>query len=196
MIDSKFRKQVQPAFDQVALLLQKTKATPNQVTIFAFITGIIAGIAVGFGFYFIGILLLWFSGLLDVLDGTLARLQKKSSKVGAYMDLIFDRLVEAAIILGFYFSAPEHILAYLIFYIGAMFNFTTFTVAAALFDNKGSKSMHYDIGIAERTETFIFFTLMMIFKAYIFPILMFFNAIMILTGCIRFYRILRYAEKI
>lgn len=195
MIDSKLRKQVQPAFDQMGMLLQKTKVTPNQVTVMAFIIGIAAGSAIGFDFYLEGIILLWLSGLLDVLDGTLARIQQKSSKIGAYMDLIFDRLVEAAVILGFYFSAPEHTLAYLVFFVGAMFNFTTFIVAGALFQNEGNKSMHYDFGIVERTETFIFFTLMLIFKMYIFPILMIFNIIMILTGCLRFYRITRYAER-
>ncbi|HBH12944.1 MAG TPA: CDP-alcohol phosphatidyltransferase family protein [Clostridiales bacterium] len=196
MIDSKLRKQVQPAIDQLAKLLNKTKLTPNQLTVLAFITGIIAGGVIGLGFYLVGIILLWLSGLLDVLDGTLARIQQKPSKIGAYMDLIFDRLVEAAVILGFYFSAPEHTVAYLIFFVGAMFNFTTFTVAGALFNNTGNKSMHYDIGIVERTKTFIFFTLMVIFKAQIFPILMAFNFIMILTGCMRFYRIVRYAERL
>lgn len=194
MIDSKLRKQVQPAFDQMGMLLQKTKVTPNQVTVMAFIIGIVAGSAIGFDFYLEGIMFLWLSGLLDVLDGTLARIQQKSSNIGAYMDLIFDRLVEATVILGFYFSAPEHTLAYLIFFVGAMFNFTTFIVAGALFQNEGNKSMHYDFGIVERTETFIFFTLMLIFKVYIFPILMLFNIIMILTGCLRFYRIIRYSK--
>ncbi len=196
MIDSKLRKKVQPAFDQAAMLLQKTRITPNQLTVFAFITGIIAGGAIGFNFYLVGVILLWLSGLFDVLDGTLARIQQKSSKIGAYMDLIFDRLVEAAVILGFYCSAPEHTMAYLIFFVGAMFNFTTFLVAGVLFNNNGNKSMHYDIGIVERTETFIFFTLMILFRVYIFPILMIFNAIMILTGCLRFYRIIRYAERL
>lgn len=52
--------------------------------------------------------------------------------------------------------------------------------------------MHYDVGIAERTETFIVFTLMMIFSKYSFYILMVFNIIIFITGLLCFIKVLRY----
>jgi phosphatidylglycerophosphate synthase len=140
--------------------------------------------------------LLWISGLLDVLDGSVARLTGKSSASGAYMDLIFDRMVEAFIILGFTILAPANYIAYILFYISVIFNFTTFIVAGALFKNDSKKSMHYDTGIAERTETFIVFSLMLIFKNHITVILMVFNAIIFLTGIIRFYKVIKYSKMI
>ncbi|MDI6453054.1 CDP-alcohol phosphatidyltransferase family protein [Peloplasma aerotolerans] len=196
MIDTKLRKYVQPVFNQVGKGFVRLKMTPNMITVMAFIIGVSAGVFIAFGHIVIPIVLLWTSGLLDVVDGTVARLTNKHSKIGAYLDLIFDRMVEAAIILGFYFLFKEYALAYLLFFISVIFNFTTFLVAASLFKNEGEKSVHYDIGIAERTETFIVFTLMMVFSQHVFIILMVFNVIIFLTGILRFIRTIRYASKL
>lgn len=195
MIDTKFRKVLQPSFDILAKAFIKVNIHADTITGLAFVIGLSASIAIGAGLIIIPILLLWLSGLFDVLDGTVARLTKKSSKIGAYMDLIFDRMVEASVILAFYFLLPEYALAYLLFFVAVLFNFTTFIVAGALFDNNGKKSMHYDVGIAERTETFIVFTLMILFNQYLSIILMSFNAIVFITGAIRFVKIIRNAKS-
>lgn len=190
MIDTKLRSSVQPTFDLLGKVFVNVGLTPNAITTIAFIIGVVAAITLGYGYIFLPIVLLWLSGLLDVLDGTVARLIGKSSRLGAYLDLIFDRVVEGSMILGFYAWMPELGWALLIFMVGAMFNFTTFLVAASLFDNKGDKSIHYDAGLVERTETFIFFTLMMLLPSYAYALLMFFNVIMILTGIRRFRRVI------
>lgn len=189
MIDTKLRGTFQPIFNKTAKVLVKLKIQPDTVTIAAFLLGLIAGGMVAFNQLSLALIFLWLSGLLDVLDGSVARLTGKSTKRGAYMDLIFDRMVEAGIILGFYFLLPENALIYILFFIAAMFNFTTFIVAGALFNNTGEKSMHYDVGIAERTETFIVFSLMMIFPRYIIGILATFDFVIFLTGMIRFHRV-------
>lgn len=195
MIDTRLRKFVQPAFDEMSKGLVKIKATPDGITVAAFIVGLGAGILTAYAYFAAAFVLLWVSGLLDVLDGSVARLQQTASKRGAYMDLVFDRMVEAGIIMGFYFAFPAYTLAYLLFFVSVLFNFTTFMVAGSLFPNTGEKSMHYDVGIAERTETFIVFSLMMCFPQAIGPLLMGFNGIIFLTGCIRFYRIIKFSEK-
>lgn len=195
MIDSKLRHSFQPAFDLMGKGLVKLHMTPNRITVSALLLGLGAALSLGLSRPVTALVLLWLSGLMDVLDGTVARLMKKSSNLGAYLDLIFDRLVEGAMILGFYALLPDLAWGLLIFMAGAMFNFTTFLVAATLFDNKGSKSMHYDIGLVERTETFILFSLMMSFTSYALVFVMIFNTIMILTGILRFVRILHYQEN-
>ncbi|MBI9012436.1 MAG: CDP-alcohol phosphatidyltransferase family protein [Clostridiales bacterium] len=195
MIDTKLRKKVQPFFDTIAKGFVKLKIRPNTITLLAFVIGIISAIFIGLEWMMLALILLWISGLFDVLDGTVARITGKSSSVGAYMDLILDRMVEATVILGFYHAYPEHTLMYLLFFVAVLFNFTTFIVAGALFKNEGNKSMYYDVGIAERTETFIVFSLMMLLTSYIYWILLAFNAIVFLTGFIRFYRVLKYTKE-
>ncbi|AOY78468.1 CDP-alcohol phosphatidyltransferase family protein [Clostridium formicaceticum] len=194
MIDSKWRSKFQPLFDKMGKKLVTHNITPQAITWGAFVLGVVASIVVIQGWMLLSIALLWLSGLLDVLDGTVARLTRKSTKAGAYMDLILDRMVEAFYILAFAYKFPEGNYAYLLFYIAVIFNFTTFIVAATLFQNKGVKSIHYDVGIAERTETFIIFTLMGLFSYYIFPILMIFNVIIFITGIIRFKRVLNHCK--
>ncbi len=191
MIDSKYRKIVQPVFSVIGHALVKTKATPNQITTAALVVGIGAAIAVATKQYALSGILLALSGLLDVLDGTVARLTGNSSKMGAFLDMVFDRMVEGAFILGFYIAAPQFGLFYILFFISVLFNFSTFTVAGALIKNNSNKSMHYDPGFAERTETFITFVLMLIFPQYAGYTLLAFTIIVFLTGVVRFVNIAR-----
>ena len=194
MIDTKLRKNFQPIFNKIASIFAKLEIHPDTITIIALLLGILASIMIVIDKTILFLIFLWLSGLMDVIDGTVARMTNKSSKKVAYMDLIFDRMVEASIILGFYFLLPQNTLAYLLFFVSVLFNFTTFMVAGALFKNDGPKSMHYDVGIAERTETFIVFSLLIIFQKYIFIILILFDLIIFMTGIIRFYRIMKYVD--
>lgn len=196
MIDSKLRHKVQPVFDRVGKRLHQAGLTPNQITLAAFATGLLAAVFISRHLMMAALVLLWTSGLLDVLDGTVARLSDKLSDAGALMDLILDRMVEAAVILGFYAIAPAHALAHLLFLVGVIFNFSTFLAAGALMANRGTKSMHYDPGILERTETFLLFTGMILWPAGRFGLLMAFNALMFVTGILRFYRLIRRREAV
>ncbi len=195
MIDTNFRKYTQKGFDATAKTLRLTRLHPNHITILGFLAGVASALSLAFGRPLLALILLWLSGGLDVLDGTVARLTQRSSKTGAYLDMIFDRLTEGFIILGCYVFLPRFALFYFVFYIGAMFNFTTFMLAGALFANAGEKSMHYDGGLIERTETFLMFSLMMLFPRLIPIWLGVFNGLMIFTGIRRVVRIIRYERE-
>ncbi len=195
MIDSRWRGYFQPAFEALARPFIFLKIHPNAITIGAFIIGVLSGVCIAYGQAVWAIALLWLSGLLDVLDGSVARITGTTSGVGAYMDLILDRMVEAAVILGFAWLLPVNTFAYLLFFVAVIFNFTTFVVAGALFKNIGSKSMHYDAGLAERTETFIVFSLMALFNPYVFYILMSFNMLIFYTGILRFIKVIKYETR-
>lgn len=195
MIDSNLRSPFQNFFDSAGLIAIKAGISPNVITLNAFLIGIACMAAIITRQFYLAIALLWLSGFLDVLDGTVARLQKRTSYAGMYMDLTLDRMVEAAVIFGFAVAIPEFNLSYMAFLIFALFNFTTFLVAGSVLPNKGTKGIHYDTGIIERTEAFIAFTLMMIFRENIFYILFVFNSLMLLTGLLRFFRVMDYISK-
>lgn len=194
MLDTKARKYIQPSMNRIGKHMMRWKLGPMQLTIGAFTIGCLAALMAAFEQSLLACFLLWGSGLLDVLDGTVARLSEKATKTGAYMDLILDRMVEAAMILGFYYAHPEHSLAYLLFLTAVIFNFTTFILAGTLFENAGEKSMYYDFGLAERTETFIVFTVMLFMSSHISLILNAFNVLIFITGFYRFYKVVRYME--
>ena len=50
-------------------------------------------------------------------------------------------------------------------------------MASSVFENSSKKSIHYDVGIAERTKTFIVFSIMILFTESISTVLMIFNGI-------------------
>ncbi len=195
MVDSRVREYFQKIFDAAARVLDKTGATPDGLTVAALIIGLCAAAALIPGWFILSLVLLWVSGLMDVLDGSLARIKGSSTPAGAFMDLIFDRVVEAAFIITFAIVRPEVNTAALIFLGGVIFNFSTFLLAGKLFENTGVKSMHYDDGLVERTETFIAFSLMLLLPGFPALVLWVFNALMLTTGVIRFAKILKLSRQ-
>lgn len=66
---------------------------------FAFAAAVVYAIHFEYSFVFGGILLL-VSGFFDIVDGQVARITGKTSKNGAFLDSIFDKIAEVAIFLG------------------------------------------------------------------------------------------------
>ena len=195
MIDGKYRDKFQKFFDATAFIFIKLGLSPKTITILAFLFGAASGVALATKSFMLAFILLGASGYLDIMDGTVARKIKKSSQAGMYMDLTLDRMVEACVILGFAVAYPEHYIACMFFLISALFNFTTFMIAGIIYKNCGKKGMHYDIGLIERTEAFIFFGLMIIATSNFYIVLTIFNSLIFLTGIIRFVRITKELER-
>lgn len=87
-------------------LIYKTSFTPNQLTFFSMLSGIIAAILISnaisepviLGAFFI---ILW--AVLDCADGQLARLKKNGTPFGRLLDGIADYVSSLAIFIGIYF---------------------------------------------------------------------------------------------
>lgn len=189
MLDTKGRHLINTPVDGLAKLANRLHLTPDQVTLMSFAVGIAAGGAMAAGHDIIGLGLLWFSGLLDVVDGQLARLTHATSKSGALLDMILDRMVEAVFVAGMVIADPGLALPVIGFLIMVIFNFSTFLSAGSLFANTGIKSMHYDDGLIERTETFLFLTLAVLLTPWRGPVIWLLNGLILVTGLIRFIKI-------
>ena len=189
MIETYLRPKAQPYFDFFGSQLIPY-ASPNTITICALIFGLCAMVSIAVDYLLVGILCILLSGACDILDGTVARLTNSSTSRGAYIDLIVDRMVEAAIILGFMIRYPQHHIAYTTFFIAVLLHFSTFLAAGALFTNTGNKSMHYDKSIVERAEAFVVFILMLLFPQYLFYTLACFNGVVFLSVLSRFVRVI------
>jgi CDP-diacylglycerol--glycerol-3-phosphate 3-phosphatidyltransferase len=75
--------------------------SPNIVSLLALASSFAAGILYGGGFFFAGGVVLLFSGFLDTLDGTIARLTNVSTRFGALLDSVLDRYADFFILTGF-----------------------------------------------------------------------------------------------
>ncbi|MCA1320941.1 CDP-alcohol phosphatidyltransferase family protein [Bacillus tianshenii] len=166
MLDTHARKYVQPAIEKTATGFLKLGLSANQVTIVSFIIGISSGIFFYFGFPIIAVIVLWLSGYLDAVDGTMAR-QTKPSAFGTVMDVTFDRLVEISVILGIAFAIPDVQWALLLLSVSIIFSMTVFLTVGAVSEKQGVKSFYYQAGLAERTEGFLFLSIMMLLPAYV-----------------------------
>lgn len=198
MIDTRFRPRIQKFFDWAARPFIAMGFSPTQLTLLAAFLGLgAAGLVLFCGFSCraaaLGAGAL--SAFFDILDGTVARATGTVSPLGAFLDLILDRIVEACFIMAFAYVFPAAVWPSMVFLTLVIVNFSAFLVAARLFPNMGRKSMHYEGGLVERSETFILFGLMLIFPEAAGVLIWIFNILMALTTAIRLSRIIRFAQK-
>ncbi|AZR72146.1 hypothetical protein BBF96_01290 [Anoxybacter fermentans] len=181
MLDTHARHLLQPLFDKTAYVLYRIGIKANQLTIMALVIGVGAGVSFYFGHPWLAVVLLWLSGLMDVLDGSLARLGKESSAWGGFMDIIFDRTVETAVIIFYGLVFPDARMGLVVLLSSIVFCISIFLTVGALAEKRGIKEFYHQAGITERTETFIFFTLFFLFPTlrnfwiYLFAILIYFT---------------------
>ena len=94
------RDRVRGIAQPVALAMGRIGLTPNALTLIGFGGTVVAAIAAGLEAWAVaGILVLVF-GIFDMFDGTLARATGTASKLGAFMDSVFDRWGEGIVYVG------------------------------------------------------------------------------------------------
>ncbi|OGX80382.1 MULTISPECIES: CDP-alcohol phosphatidyltransferase family protein [unclassified Exiguobacterium] len=166
MLDTYGSRWVRPIVERGADRLLKWNFTPNEVTIL----GGVIGISVGFFIYndmlWTAVALLWLSGLLDVIDGTMARRSRKTG-FGTVLDLVFDRIVEISVVVALALRYPEHMPVFLFLLGSFVVAMTLFLAVGASSSKRSEKSFYYQPGLLERTECFILFTLMILFPSWI-----------------------------
>jgi len=89
------RKLLKPSEDVIVKFFIRLRITPNMISLMSLIFAIASGFAVIFDFFQYASLLLLFSGLFDLLDGSLARFTGKISWFGEVLDSVCDRLGES-----------------------------------------------------------------------------------------------------
>lgn len=97
MIGSYYKSSFENLFRPLARVFVKLNISPNQMTV----AGLVFGIASCAIFLWTKNLALFFilivaSGLFDALDGVVARLTERTTKYGAYLDAMCDRLFDVA----------------------------------------------------------------------------------------------------
>ena len=186
MLDTHARKYVNPIIELGAEFLLKLKLTPNNVTILALLLGVSTSIFLYFDMQIIAVTLLWVSGYLDAVDGAMARRSNSSSSFGTLLDIVSDRIVEVSIVLvlGLKFVDVRYNL--IVLTVCILMSMTIFLTVGALSEKKGVKSFFYQAGVVERSEGFIFFSLMILIPSYLGIITNIFSILIIITAIQRF----------
>lgn len=171
MIDKFLRVPKEYALRPIAASLSQS-IHPSAVTLAAFGVGLAAGAAIWQQVYGLGAALWAINRLLDGLDGTLARVQRKQSDLGGYIDILADSVIYALIPTALVLSNPSTAgwisLAALLssFYI----NGASWMFLAALLEKRaqGSRTrgelttITMPSGLIEGAETVLFYTLFLL----------------------------------
>jgi len=122
---------------KLGVLLAGIPLTPNQWTVFSIVPAVLGFLVLAYrGDMLLALGLFVVSGILDAVDGAVARVTGKTSNFGAYLDGMVDRLVEALLYVGLMLyglpdlsyagvNAPMWLmLALLLFFGGAMVSYS------------------------------------------------------------------------
>lgn len=181
MLDTHGRKYVDPIINCGANFFIKLNLTANNVTVIALLLGILTSVFIYIDMNILAVITLWISGYLDAVDGSIARKTKTTSLFGTLMDITFDRIVETSIILSLAMRYSNARINFIVLLICIIISMTIFLTVGALVEKKGMKSFYYQAGVAERSEGFLMFSLMMLVPNYIVIFTNLFSAIIFIT---------------
>ena len=186
MLDEKYR----PAFqriiaDPLTRVCLNREITANQVTLLSCISGVAVIPAYVFAGAWLATLLLLLSGLLDVLDGSIARQSQTDSPLGSLCDILSDRIVESATIIALYVSIEGSGFYCLLMMASILLCVTSFLLAAIYTAPEGEKSFYYSPGLMERAEAFAFFIVMMWLPDYFAVLSIIFTLLVSYTAWVR-----------
>ncbi|MBL1405121.1 MAG: CDP-alcohol phosphatidyltransferase family protein [Rhizobiales bacterium] len=189
MFDGSIRVKIDPLLMWMAKKLVALNINANQVTVFSFFIGMLAAVLIAYHSFWIGLILLLLSRLGDGLDGSIAKLTK-STDYGGFLDIVLDFAFYGAIPLGFIFaSLEENGLAGAVLIFSFYVNGASFLAYAIMAEKRGAqtqargkKSIFYTTGLAEATETIVFFVASCVFPnwfsifAWVFAAVVFYTA--------------------
>lgn len=202
-----------PLIKKIAQIAIKMKISPNVATWLMLIFAIIAavGLLIWGSFIWYGVFI-FITGIMDGIDGAVARLSGKTSKFGAFFDSAFDRISEGVIFGGLILYAQYYSIEYadlisIIAVFGFLFSFLiSYTRARAELEVYNSNlsqntSLVFNIGILARSERLFYLFLMAMVvqftSVYVLIVLMIiFVLLTLITFLQRFFTYKLYLERI
>lgn len=99
-ISNDTRSRVKGVFEPIALAMGRAGLTPDALTLIGFAITVVGAILLSQQQWLVGGVVVFVGGVFDMFDGTLARATGKVSKLGAFMDSVFDRWGEVVVYIG------------------------------------------------------------------------------------------------
>ena len=99
-ISNETRGRVKKLGEPIALALGRLGLTPDGLTLVGFGITAVGAILLANRLWLVGGLVVFAGGAFDMFDGTLARATGRVSRLGAFMDSVFDRWGEALVYVG------------------------------------------------------------------------------------------------
>ena len=100
IVSQDLRQRVRGIATPIAVGIGRLGLTPNHLTVFGFVIAVGAAVVIGQQGWLVGAVLLIVGGVFDLFDGELARATGQASRLGAFMDSVFDRAGEGVVYVG------------------------------------------------------------------------------------------------
>lgn len=88
------------ALDAIVNAIATLNPNPNHLTFAGLLINIAAAFLFGYGYFFVGGLVLLFANIFDMLDGRVARQTGRVTKFGAFFDSVMDRYSDIIVLVG------------------------------------------------------------------------------------------------
>ncbi len=177
MLDRWTLRLLRTPLDRGAARLKKSGCSADRISFIAFGVGMGALPALALHLYWLALLCIVFNRIGDGLDGALARMTR-ATDAGGFLDIVLDFIFYSTVVFGFAVADPQQnglaASLLLVTFVGTGSSFLAFAIMA---ERRGianiahpQKGIYYLTGLAEGTETSIFFVLCCICPGY-FPLL-------------------------
>ncbi len=191
MFDGHMRAPIEKAVKPIGDRLRRTRLTPDHLTVAGLVVAAGAAVAIGAGWFALGLLLVVLAALPDLLDGALAKASNTSSQRGAFFDSVIDRVTDAFLFGGvaWYFASEKspH-LTILPMAVALMSGVISYQRAKAESLGLSAKG-----GLMERAERIILLCLGLLFPVALVPIMWIMLALVTLTAVQRFVKVWKQA---
>jgi len=169
----------------------------NTITAVGVAIAALTGLLVAFGYFIAGVALITVGGLMDTLDGHVAKAAGTSSSRGAFLDSVADRVADSFVFIGlsgYFIRTHEATAALLPIAILAISNVVSYERAKA--ESLGFTAARG--GVMERAERLIFLAIALLVGTFahvaLVPMLIALAALTTMTAAGRFVRVWREAS--
>ena len=163
MLKAKYPSVTDKISQKIGLFFSKAPLTPNEWTILSLFPAILGFYALVFKEMGLGLFFFIIAGFFDAIDGAVAKVTKKITSLGGYLDGITDRLVEGFLFVGLMlfrlpdliilnFVTPAYLWTALLLFVGSVLVSYARAYACQKGVIKNEKILKKMPGMLERTE--------------------------------------------
>ena len=192
MLDGRLRATVSRGLTPIGRGLERAGVGPDGLTALGLALSVVTALLIASGHLVWGVVALTASGLVDLLDGSVARTSGRASPRGAFFDSVADRFTDALLLGGvawYLASTQPGRIAVLPFAVLALSMLISYERAKA-------DSLGYDArgGLMERAERLIALGFGLLFDSLLVPVLWVMLVLTAITAVQRFVRVWRQAS--
>lgn len=182
MIEKEVRRFTNAFIEKLALVFSKLHISPNTMSFISFLVGFAGAYSIALGELTLAFVLIAVSGILDAVDGSIARITNKTSKWGALLDSTLDKIVEIAIFVGiFLFNQSLAIVVMLCIIFMMLSSYTNKHIATFKLKKSDYRPFFYIYTFADRFERLVLVSLALIFPAFMREILYIYVGLVVLS---------------